>query len=532
MKNRFLFSTTLLSLLLMKAAVGFSAEDDTLQEAMAIAKPGVVIVASRIKLDLPIEDGSRVTVKVDSMGTGFVIHSDGTNAYIATCAHLVPLSDKLSPEQLQAVVGINKGKTVYKVMKIVAWNQEEDIAILRVACPHIPTLRLKESSQDIDSGAPVVALGFPTASEIGGYSFEITPAPGMFTGRRESEVAVPLLQIDADVHPGHSGGPLINAAGEVIGIVNAKATKADNIAYAIPVELLRTIMREKNVPLKRGEIDDLFDKGREAFKEAERKWFFKSKKYDEAKEHFEAVEEKCDYHQGAAYYLDHIPDPPPWPFRPEFIVLFSVSVFSIASVIAVALILSKKDTTFCPNCGNHIEPSWGECPYCAQQRLYAQAAPNPMPRMPHGQVPMPGSPQPERQQHAALGGERVGLPQKLSNRISQALRLSQSQKAPAPSTPARATLLVRSGETTGLAHPIAKPEVSIGRNRDSDIVLGDAMVSGRHATIIERDGRFMIVDAPSRNGTYLNGVKISNEKLQDGDELRLGDTILTFRELK
>jgi pSer/pThr/pTyr-binding forkhead associated (FHA) protein len=92
--------------------------------------------------------------------------------------------------------------------------------------------------------------------------------------------------------------------------------------------------------------------------------------------------------------------------------------------------------------------------------------------------------------------------------------------------------LVKNGDKQGLTYEVSKPEVLIGRDEKCDIVLNDGKVSAQHAKIIRREGRFVIIDGPSRNGTSLNGVKISSSNLQDGDELKMGDTTLVFREIR
>ncbi|MGH9803137.1 MAG: FHA domain-containing protein, partial [Blastocatellia bacterium] len=69
----------------------------------------------------------------------------------------------------------------------------------------------------------------------------------------------------------------------------------------------------------------------------------------------------------------------------------------------------------------------------------------------------------------------------------------------------------------------------IGANPVCDIVLADETVSGSHAIIVYREGRFLIKDDLSRNGTFVNGREISEaHALQNYDEVRLGNTVMTF----
>lgn len=69
----------------------------------------------------------------------------------------------------------------------------------------------------------------------------------------------------------------------------------------------------------------------------------------------------------------------------------------------------------------------------------------------------------------------------------------------------------------------------IGSAPDCDIVINDPSVSGDHATILFRDNEFLIRDNFSTNGTRINGKSIKEGNLNEGDELKLGNTILKFK---
>src|SRR5512139_1128322 len=76
-----------------------------------------------------------------------------------------------------------------------------------------------------------------------------------------------------------------------------------------------------------------------------------------------------------------------------------------------------------------------------------------------------------------------------------------------------------------------KPEVTIGRVQGNDIVLPKGNVSKRHARIVLKDGRFIVVDLKSTNGTYVNGRKITSPLVvKPGDKIYIGDFILTIEQ--
>ena len=76
-----------------------------------------------------------------------------------------------------------------------------------------------------------------------------------------------------------------------------------------------------------------------------------------------------------------------------------------------------------------------------------------------------------------------------------------------------------------------KPEVTIGRVQGNDIVLPKGNVSKRHARIVLKDGKFIIVDLKSTNGTYVNGRKITSPLVvKETDKIYIGDFILGVEE--
>src|SRR3954447_22665299 len=76
-----------------------------------------------------------------------------------------------------------------------------------------------------------------------------------------------------------------------------------------------------------------------------------------------------------------------------------------------------------------------------------------------------------------------------------------------------------------------KPEVTIGRVQGNDIVLPKGNVSKRHARIVLKDGKFIIVDLKSTNGTYVNGRKITSPLVvKESDKIYIGDFILGVEE--
>ena len=110
-------------------------------------------------------------------------------------------------------------------------------------------------------------------------------------------------------------------------------------------------------------------------------------------------------------------------------------------------------------------------------------------------------------------------------------------KASSPETEA---VTPEDAERLGLAHeppvlrvngrpvPVAKRSLVLGRSRDCDVTLDDPNVSRRHAEIRQEQGGFWIVDLNSTNGVEVNGSRVDRKQLEDGDEIVVGKTNLTF----
>ncbi len=174
-----------------------------------------------------------------SRATGFVIHPDG---WVLTNQHVIA--------KARAVRAIFASGESYDA-DVVAWDAPTDVAVLKLRDVHkpLPTAPLGHSSQ-LRPGSFVIAIGNPF-----GLNFTVTAGIISRSARYDvhiKERAYPLLlQTDAFIHKGSSGGPLIGLDARVVGIT--AAIRHENLTFAVPVDVVRRVLRHLDKgPLKRG----------------------------------------------------------------------------------------------------------------------------------------------------------------------------------------------------------------------------------------------------------------------------------------
>ena len=93
-----------------------------------------------------------------------------------------------------------------------------------------------------------------------------------------------------------------------------------------------------------------------------------------------------------------------------------------------------------------------------------------------------------------------------------------------------AKIIINPTSSSKREFPLARTIVSIGRDPSNDVILPDAMVSRRHAVIEYRGNQYFLRDCNSSNGSVVNGDRISERSLRDGDLVAIGTARLLFRE--
>ena len=171
-------------------------------------------------------------------GTGIIVTEDG---YILTNKHVINGANKVT-------VVLDDG-TTYENVKVVATDPLNDVAYLKIDDVSGLTAAKLGDSKTISVGQQVITIG----NALGQYQNTVTSGIISGIGRSvtasddtgyNTETLTDMIQTDAAINSGNSGGPLVNAAGEVIGINTATSTSAENMGFAIPISSAKGMLSQ------------------------------------------------------------------------------------------------------------------------------------------------------------------------------------------------------------------------------------------------------------------------------------------------
>ena len=200
-------------------------ESSAVITAVARVMPAVVVIESR--------SNGGVLGGANGTGSGFIFDPNG---WILTNKHVVQGADEIS-------VKLNDSRVFSG--RVYGIDTLTDLAIVKIDATGLPAATLG-SSEELELGQLAIAIGNP----LGNFENTVTTGVVSGLGRQiqagdangtSSEQLNNLIQTDAAINPGNSGGPLINSAGQVIGINTAVNQDAQGIGFAIPISVAKPI---------------------------------------------------------------------------------------------------------------------------------------------------------------------------------------------------------------------------------------------------------------------------------------------------
>lgn len=181
-------------------------------------------------------------------GTGFIYKKDSEKGYILTNHHVIDGADKV-----EVILTTNEVVEV----KVLGSDSYTDLAVLSIDKSKVIKVATLGDSENTNLGSTVFTVGSPMGSD---YSGSITR--GIVSGKDRTieidDVVTKVIQTDAAINPGNSGGPLVNLAGEVIGITSMKLAQEEieGMGFAIPINEAKTYVEylEKGEEIQRPTI--------------------------------------------------------------------------------------------------------------------------------------------------------------------------------------------------------------------------------------------------------------------------------------
>jgi len=551
----------------------FTASADAEGERLAMFnKPAVVRIvdgaAGQIYFQPPGYQGQTYNVSLISLGSGFFISANG---YIATNAHVVSTTHDGEEKAKQALFWqmvqqiakqLNKDPRSLNTNFIDQYSslqnfklfhhviipdgsafpfeikqygaptgesndQGKDVAIVKIEVKNAPILKLSDSEK-VKLQDHVTVIGYPGAADTfnsglldSKSAFEATINDGKISAKKTASSGAPILQTSTPATHGNSGGPVLNDGSEVVGLLTFRGDtvngqEVSGFSFVVPSNTVMEYVRSAGATNEEGPTDRLYREGLEAY------W---AQHYSEAIPKFEEVQRLFPQHSEIQRLLQSSQqakaegkDKSGFSFW--VIAVIGIIFFLIVAIIIIALIIfvvARKR-------GKKKAPS-------------APAAPTPGPAKPapaYSPSPTPAyNPSPAAASAARNPTPSPAMSAPVVNTADQGMTIDLSRTVAI--VPEMDTAQINYGSIRFVSGALAgkqfdiKPEGQyVGRDgTSSQVVVPDPRISKRHLWIGVRDGRVVIVDQDSRNGTFVNDPKSARVKetsLNPGDTVILGES--------
>lgn len=394
-------------------------------------------------------------------------------------------------------------------------GEGKDVAIIKIEIKNAPILKLGNSDK-IQLQDHITVLGYPAAADTGllnQKSFaEASITDGKVSARKNAQDGAPVLQISAPATHGNSGGPVLNDAGEVIGMLTFRGDtvggqEVSGFTFVVPSSTMLEFIKQAGATNEESVADKRYREGLDLYWKAQ--YTAAIAKFEEVRRLFPQHSETERLIRDSQQSISEGKEASSFGGLSMVIIGGGLLVLLLGGGLVVVLMMRKKK------------------PQPAMQGGYAQGASN-QPSFPPQQQFNQSYP-PQQPSHPAP--QQHSFPQ---NPMQSAPPQQPMQKTAVISAPglggavaaanAHGAIMWTTGPLAGQRFDIRPEGFYIGRDRSvAQIVVEDPRVSSRHVWVGLRNGRVVLVDSGSTNGTFLN--TLGSGRVQEVG-LNPGDTII------
>ena len=412
-------------------------------------------------------------------------------------------------------------------------DQGKDVAIVKIEVKNAPILKLADSEK-VQLQDHVTVIGYPGAADTfnsgllnSRSALEATINDGKISAKKQATSGAPILQTSTPATHGNSGGPVLNDANEVVGLLTFRGDtvngqEVSGFSFIVPSNTVMEYVKSAGASNEEGTTDKAWREGLQLYWDQ----YYSSAipKFEEVKRLFpqhSEVDRLVQSSQQAKAEGKERSSFPLWIVGVILGVLFIVLlVIIIIAAIVIMMRRKKKKQPAAPGAagagtGSHGRPAPSPAP------SPAPAAAHSAHQAPHRPASPPPPPAPAPMPMAPMHGGDQGMTVDLSRTVAITSDIDGYGKS-------YGSIQFVSGPLSGQKFQVKPDGDFIGRDGgSSQIVIGDPRISKRHLWIGVKNGRVVIEDQNSRNGTFVNDPKsarVTEAPLNTGDTVILGES--------
>jgi V8-like Glu-specific endopeptidase len=402
-------------------------------------------------------------------------------------------------------------------------DQGKDVAIIKIEVKNAPILKLADSDK-VQLQDHVTVIGYPGAADTfntgtlsAKSAFEATINDGKISAKKQASSGAPILQTSTAATHGNSGGPVINDANEVVGLLTFRGDtvngqEVSGFSFVVPSNTVMEYVKSAGATNNEGPTDTVYHEGLENYW----KQYYSAAipKFEEVKRLFPQHSEVDRLVQSSQQAKAEGKEKSSFPFWLVAVIVGLLFILGLLLIIIIVgiVIARKRRKKVGPSDGGKPLPKHAEAPPAPLPTPAAYAHPKPAPAPP---PPPPPAPMP----HVIAGDQGMTVD------LSRTIAITADGDSFKPNY---GSIKFVSGPLSGQQFEVKAEGDFIGRDGgSSQIVIGDPRISKRHVWIGVRNGRVVIEDQNSRNGTFVNdprSARVTEQSLNSGDVVILGES--------